>query len=230
MKFIEDIELSGNECSKNEFVPDMIGKFSGAIIVLGSGLRLFSDIKRAQCVLGDTPHHTFAANLSYLAWNGTLEHLGSLHQNKLPHFYELSEDLPVSRVGHKTYAHCPFVNQQEGSIVWPIRDNNGTTSLFIIKVALLLGYDKIICCGMDLEGKHRFYDNPNLSTNNNFSCGSISASWEEYAQKPSFKKKVRSVSGKTLEFFGEATKDWLNDYSNLDVACVTCNSRKHTKL
>jgi len=211
---VEGIELSGNELSGYSIPENMIGKFSGTIIALGSGLSVFEDIKQAQLLMkqaGIEKHHTIAGNLSYLAWTGTLEHLCSLHQNKLPHFYELSEDLPVSRVGHKTNVHCPFPTQVEGFNLWGIRDNNGTTSLFALKLAVMMGYEKILCCGMDLEGKHRFYDNPNLTTTNNFSCDAITFSWYECARLESFKKKVRGVSGKTAKIFGQASTDWLKE-------------------
>ena len=192
--------------------PELVGKFSGPLMVLGSGKRVFDDIETCVSAFNKAglKFHTMAANLSFLAWDGPIEHLVSLHQNKLPHFYELSEDLPVSRVGFKTYAHCTFPTPMEKYTEWPIVDNNGTSSLLALKVAVMLGYEKIVCCGMDLEGTHRFYDNPNLKTTNNFSCDAIFYSWNQIAKhNEHFRTKVRGTSGRVAELFGKVSQEWL---------------------
>lgn len=208
------MRVQGIDFRENSKIPEIAGKYSGPVIALGSGPGVFEDIRRAQWWLEDVckiQYHVIAANLSYLAWNGPLHHLVSLHQNKLPHFYELSEDLPVSRVGNKTHVHCPFPTQVEGFHLWDLYDTNGTSSLFALKVAILLGYDRIICCGMDLNGPHRFYDNPNLKTNNNFSCDAILMSWQQFRLNDEVIKKVRGLSGKPKELFGEVTYEWLKE-------------------
>ena len=62
---------------------------------------------------------------------------------------------------------------------------------------------------MDLDGKYRFYDNPNMASINNFSCEGIVSNWREWAQNEQFKLKVRAISGKTKELFGAVTPEWL---------------------
>ncbi len=185
---------------RSEVLPSTAGVYAGkTCVILASGLSIFSDLEDIQWLLKDKPFDVMSVNLSFLAWDGPLEHLVSLHSEKLHHFHQLAMGLPIDRPGH-IHTHCNIPCDAEQ--VWPIIDTAGTSSLFAIKVALLLGYDKVICCGMDLEGKYRFYDNPSAKSINNYSCEGILIPWREWAQNELFKQKVRGVSGRTKEFFG----------------------------
>lgn len=193
---------------RNPVLPPGAGTYKGICIVLGSGGSIFSDINKATALIGSKPFDVMAANLSFLAWNGKLEHLVSLHPEKITHFYELAKGLPVDR-SHHIHTHTP-IEGPHCEQYWDIIDNNGTSSLYALKIAIMLGYEKIICCGMDLSGMHRFYDNPFLKTANNFSCDAIMYSWiEQKRDNPHFREKVRGTSGKTEILFGEVTREWL---------------------
>jgi hypothetical protein len=192
---------------RNAVLPPTAGLYAGkTCVILASGLSIFSDLEDVSWLLKDKKFDVMAVNLSFLAWDGELEHLVSLHSEKLHHFHQLAKGLPVDRVQH-IHTHCD--RQCDAEQVWAIVDTNGTSSLYAIKIAILLGYSKIICCGMDLDGKYRFYDNPYAKIPNNFSCEGIMYSWREWAQNEHFKEKVRAISGKTKELFGVVTPEWL---------------------
>ena len=198
---------------RNPRLPSGAGAYTGkTCIVLGSGGSLFSDIERCKNVLfpaaGIKKFDVMAINLSFLGWAGELEHLVSLHPDRLLHFYELAKGLPIDRMGH-IHTHSYVGNIPHVEQAWDIVDVEGTSALFALKVAILLGYERILCCGIDLDGMHRFYDNPNMKTANNFSCDGIFIAWQKWSTNPWFKNKVRGVSGRLAKLFGEPTFEWL---------------------
>ena len=187
-------------------MPELFKTFSGPCLILGSGSSVFGDIENAKEILSDQKFDVIAVNLSFLAYNGPIQHLISLHQERMPHFHELARFLPEDRLAHIfTHSHmdAPGVGTS-----WPIPDQSGTSSLFAVKVAILLGYTKIILCGVPLSGSHRFYDNPFQKHANNFSCPSISIPWKK-AITEIFNDRVRSMSGKSLGLLGAPTKEWV---------------------
>ena len=185
--------------------PSMYNTASGALLLLGSSPSVFEDLRDAKSLLGafQIPYDTMAVNLSFLPLNGRLNHLVSLHQEKLGAFHELAKTLPESRVGHihtHSWMECP-----DAECCWPIRDRNGTSSLFAIKIAHLIGYDPIITCGVELSGSRRFYDSPYEKLENNFSCDGIEYSWREYNWLPYY-----PMSGKLLKFRPMFDKEMAN--------------------
>lgn len=188
--------------------PRFVNSRSGICLVLGSSPSIHEDLFEAVEVLRNEdgtpmPYDVMACNLSFLAWKGKLDHLVSLHQEKLAHFNALAYTIPVDRPAHIMTHASMACDQAEAS--WEMCDLNGTSSLFCIKIAHMLGYSKIILCGVSLEGNHRFYDNHNFALNNNMGCSAIEYSWHEYKWLP-----YRAFSGKPFQINGFPTKEWLN--------------------
>ena len=201
---VKGIEFSGEPTSGTQRVID---SRSGICLVLGSSPSVFKDVKDAVELLRHPDNEAMnfdvmACNLSFLAWTGRLDHLVSLHQEKLAHFHALAYGLPLDRPAH-IMTHGSMACQQV-EVPWNFCDHNGTSSLFCVKIAHLLGYSKIILAGVSLEGNHRFYDNPFLSHNNNMGCEAIEISWHEYKWIP-----YKAMSGKPMMINGFPTKEWL---------------------
>jgi hypothetical protein len=182
----------------------VVNSRSGICLVLGSSPSLFQDVKDATDLLMGRRFEVMACNLSFLGWTGQLDHLVSLHQEKLSEFWELSKTIPVDRPGY-TLKHKAADSADKSAILWDILDKNGTSALFCVKVAHLLGYEKIILCGVSLEGNHRFYDNPFFTHKNNMGCDAIAYSWNEFFWLP-----YRAMSGKPMAINGKPTQEWLN--------------------
>lgn len=72
----------------------------------------------------------------------------------------------------------------------------GTSGLFATRVALALGYEEVVLCGIPMDGSGRFYDPPWKQGGN---LGTM-AEWERFA--PVFNGRVRSMSGRTRELLG----------------------------
>lgn len=86
---------------------------------------------------------------------------------------------------------------------WPGRRRQGTSSLFAAHVAVQLGYDRIVLCGVPLDGsgyffrKHRVADQESRT----FARRHCHDMWREVA--PEWGGKVTSMSGFTRELLGE---------------------------
>jgi hypothetical protein len=84
-----------------------------------------------------------------------------------------------------------------------IRNVGGSSGLLAVRVAIEIGADKIILCGVPMCQNGRHYDR--------------SMKWQEAAQYlpawhtqlPRLKDKVRSFSGETFKMFGAPTREWL---------------------
>lgn len=201
MVTVENIELKCDE------LPRTAGNFSGILLILGSGASVFEDVNNAKAIVGEAAFEVMAANLSFLAYNGAIRHLVSLHQDRIGLFHSLAKILPEDRHAHiHTHTH---MKTEDAENAWPITIQDGTTSLFCVKIAILLGYKKIILCGVPLEGSHRFYDNPHQEYINNFGCPAIAMPWLQ-AKIEIFNDRVRSMSGKSKELLGSPTKEWTN--------------------
>ena len=74
-------------------------------------------------------------------------------------------------------------------------------------IGLALGYNKIILAGVPLDGSGHFFDPPDKETKQ-FSGQNIDLEWK-WANDKYIKGRVKSLSGRTKEWFGEPTEDWL---------------------
>jgi len=213
--FIDDIQLDW-EVMPNANARIIEGRERDILMVLGSGECVFDDIKKFDLMMYlagqggiDNKFDVMACNLSFLAYNGPIKHLVSVHQERMEAFYELSKLLPEQRMPH-IYSHS-FMFAPGVEYMWPIANQEGTSAMFCVKLGLILGYKKIICCGAPLEGSRRFYDNPNQEFINNFSCPAIENAWRQWQKTEAFQKRVRSMSGKSAEILGVPTEGWLKN-------------------
>lgn len=204
--FKHDIQLDCEEMPNQRLIE---GREKDVLLVLGSGQNVFEDIAQAEALLKreDIQYDVMACNLSFLAYNGHVLHLVSVHPERLLYFYELAKLLPEQRMAH-IYTHS-FMLCDGIQYAWPIANQEGTSAMFCVKVGLLLGYKKIIVCGVPLAGSRRFYDNPNQEFINNFSCPAIEHAWREWHKTEAFQKNVRSMSGKSAEILGIPDEAWL---------------------
>jgi hypothetical protein len=159
-------------------------------------------------------------NLSVICFHHRdMQHIVSLHHNKVKNFYAAAmiqrterEEYPRQR--RKAYINKKFKKILTHSIqpnskvdlVWDIGNPGGTSGLFATQIALKLGYEKIILCGIPINNSRRFYDSPN----HHFKYEGISQQepWQIASRK--FDDRVRSMSGKTAELLGTPDKQWLS--------------------
>lgn len=188
---------------------ELEGSFKGQLIITGSSECLWNDYLEA--IKLTAKEDLMCVNLSAICFHfRDIKHIVTLHHEQMKNFYGAAM---IQRANRETY---PRKNKkilthsiQAGSridLVWDIGNPGGTSGLFATQIALRLGYDKIILCGIPIDNSRRFYDSPNK----HFKYEGISQQepWQIASRK--FNDRVRSMSGKTAELLGRPDKKWLN--------------------
>ncbi|ANL84667.1 hypothetical protein [Rhizobium phaseoli] len=86
---------------------------------------------------------------------------------------------------------------------WPGMSASGSSGLFAVKVAIEQGFDRIILCGVPMDGaQSHFFDRTPWSEVNAFT-----EAWS--IANPILRDVTRSMSGQTKEWLGYPTLDWL---------------------
>jgi len=174
------------------------------IIVAGSG-RKFYDEFYAATELAPLAH-VLAVNFTACFIAAPLHHLASLHYQEVDAFRRARACLDFCYgyeppVTHSNHAHDGVDR------VWPEFDNEegrqGTSSLFAVKVALALGYKRVILAGVPMDATGRFYDPPIIPERSRwkYDAAPLRKPWERMARElpPGT---VTSMGGWTAQVFG----------------------------
>lgn len=100
---------------------------------------------------------------------------------------------------------------------WRFRHTAGTSGAYAMKGNICLGYERIIACGIPLDGSGHFHDPPGERTCQEFDRkaddggpGEMHKTWlEMIKQLPVISERVRSMSGYTREWLGAPDAAWL---------------------
>jgi len=188
---------------------DLEGKYSGQLIITGSSECLWNDYLKA--IELTAKEDLMCINLSTICFHfRDIEHIITLHHNKMKNFYAAAMIQRTDRETHprkkkKILTHSISANSRV-DLVWDIGNPGGTSGLFATQIALRLGYEKIILCGIPIDNSRRFYDSPN----HHFKYEGISQQEPWQIANRKFDNRVRSMSGKTAELLGKPDKQWLN--------------------
>lgn len=199
---------------------ELEGKFKGQLIITGSSECLWGDYLKA--IKLTEKEDLMCVNLSVICFHfRDIKHLVSLHHNKMKNFYAAAMIQRTERAEYPRQRRKHFINKSFKKIlthsinanvgvdlVWDIGNPGGTSGLFATQIALALGYEKIILCGIPINNSRRFYDSPN----HRFKYEGISQQEPWQIASRTFEDRVRSMSGKTKELLGEPTKEWLKSY------------------
>lgn len=166
-------------------------------LILGGAKTVWEDVEAAlalsefDCVI--------AANDVGAHWSGKLDHWVSLHPDRLARWI-LERERKGYPNGFATWAHKKLAGCQIDNTT---SDWKGSSGLFAAKVALELGYNRIVLCGVPLsaDGAH-FFDPKPWAAFQAFRFGWI-------AHRPLLVPHVRSMSGWTQELLGAPDRNWL---------------------
>jgi hypothetical protein len=129
-------------------------------------------------------------------------HIASLHgefpglMRTVREHMDLCRDLPPPQ----THSNRPAPGIDR---VWDIPDE-GSSALFAVRVALGLGYERVICCGVPLDSLGRFYDDPRQPPRwewGHWQGADYRRAWSRAAANE-FEGRVRSCSGWTRALLG----------------------------
>ncbi len=82
---------------------------------------------------------------------------------------------------------------------------DGTGGLFAAKIALAMGYDRIVLCGIPMDGSGHWYSKGDDTRGLDIFIGP----WIEFAKRLDVINRVRSMSGRTRQLLGAPNRDFL---------------------
>lgn len=173
-------------------------RHSGILLVCGS----------ARCVWGDlepwrgSGHDIMAVNDVGMHIPLDIAHWYSNSAEEL-HFWRHNRRRDYSR-DFITHAWAGSDNSYSIDYRWPV-PGHGTSSLNACYVGLLMGYERIILCGVPLDDSGHYFDPPWQITHFSRSPRSVDNKvryWSNAAERV-FGGRVKSMSGRTREILGE---------------------------
>lgn len=202
---------------RGEKAPVIAGQYSGTAVVLGSARCIWDDMDKIDF---DSPKvQVIAINDMIMHYKGILSHAVSLHPEEPPlwrqlrwtnacasggHIYTHSHRLPENNDNLPPYE---FKTRHALDFLWEIEGGRGGSSgLFACMVGLALGYERIILAGIPIDGTGHFFDPPDKKVNQ-FLGQNITWEWEN-ARDKYFQGRVKSMSGRTMEWLGYPPAEW----------------------
>lgn len=180
-------------------LPAIADTYAGKkVIVLGSGINAYAEFDQAREAFPGAD--IMAVNNSLIGLEFQIrtnkikiEHWVSAHPE---HFYFGDIWMKDLTINHSDKAY-PKVHH-----VWPQPVNcDGSSGLMAVKIALMLGYEKIVIAGIPLDDNRRFYDHQN--TVYHMADPSVFQSWMDFVHAIEGERcKICSMGGKTQQIFG----------------------------
>ncbi len=172
-------------------------------LVLGGGPSVWKDVDAAKA-LGSFDH-AVAVNDMIADYAGPLEAACSLHPSKLLAWRSKREarGYPPAKA---------YIAHQEDNGVdrvepyrWPEMNTSGSSGLYAVKIAMELGFDRIVLCGVSLTTDGHYFDSKAWKQR---LVESYRAAWLSVMQVHLIGK-VKSFSGWTAEQLGIPDARWL---------------------
>lgn len=201
------VEINGIELHPP--IPPIVNKYeSGCLIIVGCGRNIWDDLSKAQALFHNSgiSYHVMAINMAFMGLEGmwrskkiTIDHFVSLHKEYFALRNIYLGDLTVTH-GRHIYPNTDYV--------WDL-NRGGTGGLFALRIALVLGYHKILICGIPLNAEGRFFDPPQQDGESG--CRSIEIEFDQFKSylDLQYHGRIRSMSGYTKKIFGEPTEEWI---------------------
>lgn len=180
------IQGSGNPLS-------CIGTKKGAVTIIGGARCVWNDLEAHPGPRGDIMVVNDIG--MYLDW--PVDHWVSMHRNYLATWIKLRRWHSLAFGGDfESHAHESY----EGiTNAWYLDNVFPYSGMFAVQVAVALGYERIVLCGIPQDTQLNFFDPP-WTKKNHADCNQ--SLLQNISLNPVFKQCVRSMSGWTRELFG----------------------------
>jgi hypothetical protein len=172
-------------------------------LVLGGGPSAWDDLKAAKAL--GTFQGAIACNDMIADYAGPLEVGCSLHPSKL-------QAWRTKREARRYPPAKAYIAHQEGAGVdrvepyrWPEMNTSGSSGLYAVKIALELGFDRIVLCGVSLTTDGHYFDQKAWKQR---LVESYRAAWLA-VKDVHLIGRVKSFSGWTSEQLGIPDARWL---------------------
>jgi len=186
-------------------------------IILGTAPSMWTDLLQFRAQFdSDREWDLIAVNGAGFLYEEPIDLWVSVHGNHLVKWvrkrHDLGYDMDFAAYGN----FGRYENIPDGITAWNKPHGNGSSGLFAVLVALELGYERLVLCGVPLEGQRRYgYGNPNDKSEpdeNGLVTGDTDykhyrTGW--YKRRGALEEHVRSMGGWTAEYLGEPTDEWV---------------------
>jgi UDP-2-acetamido-3-amino-2,3-dideoxy-glucuronate N-acetyltransferase len=212
-------------------LPDIAGQYKGkSVVVCGDAIGVWRDLEQFGCRSDRGCGRVEKEGWDFLTVNklvetfpGNIEHCYSNAANLLPKWVDARRQEYTEFAAPKHMHSCNQGIQWR----WPW-GGHGTSGLGAILVAVGLGYERIVLCGMPLDdGPHNgepFWRRTTFASTETAGPvgGGMDAAWKK-AKQFAFEDKVRSMSGRTKEWLGApviAQSAFIHPKAEIDRATV----------
>lgn len=179
--------------------PPSLSELADVAICVGGGNDPLAEYAEAvaMCNAAGKSYVNFVCNDSISCFPGILDHACTLHPDKWQTWRNNRERAGLT-AAVRVWAHRPYTNITNWTKDW-----QGSSGLFMVKIARELGYTHIILCGipMTIEGEH-FARNQRWNAAPGFQRGWLRV-------RAALRPFVRSMSGWTKEYFGAPDAEWI---------------------
>lgn len=176
---------------------EIIGTFSGTLIIMGSAAGLHDDMIQVKSLWPDA--HRMAVNHTGLLTQEYFEHWASCHMELGLYRPEWRYGALMSNPDMDGEVTMHSQHECDGDVYkWSKLWDRGSSSMFAVKVGLALGCDNIILAGVPLDNSGKFYhfDGPKYK----FGYNQMLENWE--AESKDWNGRVTSMSGNTRKILG----------------------------
>lgn len=169
-------------------------------LALGGADGVWQDVERSEAILGEQWWGlVVACNRAGVDWPGRLDAWCSLHPEKL-----LSVWAPARITDEYETWSDPNRGERGAAPTDHHLDNwGGSSGLFAVQVALEVGADRVVACGMPMDRRAHYHGTAAWTEYENFR-----AAWERKADE--LEPHVKSMSGWTRELLGTPTRAWID--------------------
>jgi hypothetical protein len=180
----------------NSKLPEIAGRYGGPLLIMGGGRCVWEDLERIDSAFGG---NRMAVNDIMAYYQGEIMHGVSLHPEYLPGWIKFRQGHNFGNGAH-VFTHSNRRVGEYPECLWDLDNLGGTSGLFAIFIAFLMGYKSIVLAGIPMDGSGHFFDPHWIETD--FSSMTQFQVWT-WARDNIFKGRVKSLSGNTRRWLGE---------------------------
>lgn len=165
--------------------------------MLGGAACVWEDLAALRAMV--EPETVIAVNYAGVEHEGRIDHWATLHPENLEHWRKRRE----GNADFVTWSH------RDGHLVDRTTDHwKGSSGLYGARVALALGYTRVVLCGVPLDERPHFHDSDRWAKGSWRDAGLHRKELDASLQR--YRGPVRSMSGYTAQVLGTPTEEWLH--------------------
>lgn len=167
-------------------------------LCLGAADCVWDDVAESEAILGERWWDiAVACNRAGVDWPHRLDHYVSLHPEKLLSIWAPQREAD----DYETWSDPNRGERGAAPTDHHLENWGGSSGLFAVQVALEVGADRIVACGMPLNTQPHYHGRAEWDAYDAFR-----PAWERHVDDLRY---VRSMSGWTAELLGRPDTEWL---------------------